>query len=221
MTQSNQISGKPALAALAIIAWAGVLLQSWLSINIAVANGKTAGDGVVIFLGYFTVLTNMLVALTATLPLVAGSSRLGRWFGKPTVLGCATTSIVLVGIAYHILLRNVWAPEGLQLLADVVLHYVVPISALAYWVAFPPRARLRFLAPLAWCVYPIGYIVYAFIRGEVLGSYPYHFIDVASLGYRQAVLNGIGLLIAFIVLGALVVAIVGFRNRFHASLVRG
>lgn len=221
MTQHSQVTSKPALAALAIIAWAGVLLQFWLSINLALANGKTVGDGVVVFLGYFTVLSNLFVALTATLPLLVGSSRLGRWFGKPTVLGCATTSIVLVGIAYHLLLRNVWAPQGLQLLADVVLHYVVPISALAYWVAYPPRVDLRFLAPLAWCVYPIGYIVYAFTRGEMLGSYPYHFIDVASLGYRQAMLNGFGLLIAFIVLGVVVVAIATFRNRFRISSVRG
>ena len=221
MTQSNRIAGKPALAALAIIAWAGILLQFWLSIGMALANGKTATDGAVVFLGYFTVLTNVFVALTATLPLIAGSSGLGRWFGKPTMLGCATTSIALVGIAYHVLLRSVWAPHGLQLLADVVLHYVVPISALAYWIAYPPAARLRFLAPLVWCGYPIGYILYAFIRGEMLGSYPYHFIDVASLGYRQAVLNGFGLLIAFVVLGGVVVAIARFRNRFRTSPVMG
>ncbi|WP_149194438.1 Pr6Pr family membrane protein [Luteimonas suaedae] len=214
MTRDNQVANRPALAALAIVSWAGVLLQLWLSVDMALANGKTAGDGVVAFLGYFTVLSNLFVALSATLPLVVRSSGPGSWFGKPMVLGCATTAILLVGIAYHLLLRDVWAPQGLQLLADSVLHYVVPVSALAYWALYASRNRLGFLAPLVWCLYPAGYLIYALVRGAALGSYPYHFIDVTSLGYRQVLVNGFGLLVAFLVLGAFVVAITLIRNRF-------
>ncbi|MEZ0471503.1 Pr6Pr family membrane protein [Luteimonas salinilitoris] len=215
MTQDNQVANRPALAALAVVSWAGVLLQLWLSVNLALANGKTAGDGVVAFLGYFTVLSNLFVALSATVPLVVRSSGPGSWFGKPMVLGCATTAILLVGIAYHLLLRHVWAPQGLQLLADNVLHYVVPISALAYWAVYASRTRIGFLAPLVWCLYPVSYLIYALIRGAVLGSYPYHFIDVASLGYRQVLIDGFGLLVAFLALGAFVVAITAIRNRFR------
>ena len=198
---------------LAVVAWGGVLLQCWLSINLAIANGKTAADGVIIFLGYFTVLTNLFVALTATLPLVVGTTGLGRWFARPIVLGCAVTSIAIVGITYHLLLRNVWQPQGLQLVADNVLHYVVPISALVYWIAFPPRSRLSLWAPIGWCLYPAGYFVYVFVRGEWLRSYPYYFIDVTKIGYPQAMRNSFGLLIAFIVLGAVFLAIARFRNR--------
>lgn len=212
----EQIACKPALAALAIISWAGVLLQFWLSINLALANDKTVGEGIVVFFGYFTVLTNLFVALTATLPLIAGLSRLGRWFGKPMVLGCATTSILIVGITYHFLLRNVWQPQGLQLLADIVLHYVVPILAFAYWLVFSPRSKLGVLAPLAWCLYPMGYFVYVFARGELLGSYPYYFIDVTTLGYGKAMFHSFGLLISFIVLGAAVLAVATLRNRFRS-----
>ena len=215
MALNNQVANKPALIALAVIAWAGVLLQLALSIQLALANGKTASDGVIVFLGYFTVLSNLFVALAAALPLIAGLSSLGRWFGRPTVLGCATTSILTVGIGYHLLLRNVWAPQGLQLLADVVLHYVVPISAFAYWVAFPPRAKLAVLTPLAWSLYPISYMIYALLRGQILGSNPYHFIDVASIGYRQVLINALGLLICFIVVGSAVLIISVLRNRLR------
>ena len=210
---NEQAANKAALASLAVIAWSGVLLQFWLSVNLAMANGKTATYGVVIFLGYFTVLTNLFVALTTTLPLIAGNTRLGRWFARPIVLGCAVTSITIVGITYHLLLRNVWQPQGLQLAADNILHYMVPISALIYWFAFPPRSRLSLWAPIAWCLYPAGYFVYVFIRGELLRSYPYYFIDVTQIGYPQAMWNSFGLLIAFIILGAVVLAIARFRNR--------
>ena len=219
----DQLAGTPVLIALAVISWAGVLLQFWLSINLALANGKSVGDGLVVVFGYFTVLTNLFVALTATLLLIAGSNRLGRWFGSPMVLGSAITSILMVGITYHFLLRNVWQPQGLRLLADTVLHYVVPLLALLYWLIFPPRYELGVLAPLAWCLYPLLYFVYVFVRGELLGSYPYYFIDVTSIGYRQAMLNSFGLLVAFVALGAAVLAIATLRNHFRSppSPVRG
>ena len=146
---NKQTTCKSALTVLAIISWAGILLQLWLSINLDIANVKTVGEGISIFLSYLTVLTNLFVALTSTLPIMAGSCRLGRWFGKPMVLGSATTSILIVGITYHFLLRNVWQPQGLQLVADVVMHYVVPILAFAYWFIFPPSAKFGILAPLS------------------------------------------------------------------------
>ena len=210
---NNNIGCKPALAALALMSWIGVLLQFWLSLNITLANGKTVGEGMVAFFGYYTVLTNLFVALTATLPLIAGYSRLGRWFSTPLVLGCATTSILMVGIPYHFLLRNIWQPQGLQLFVDIVLHYVVPILVFAYWVVWSPRSKLGILTLFAWCLYPMGYFVYVFVRGELLGSYPYYFIDVTSLGYGKAMLHSFGFLIAFIVVGAAVIAVAKFRNR--------
>jgi len=213
---TDQLVGKPLLAALAVISWAGVLLQLWLSINLALANGKTVGDGVAVVFGYFTVLTNLFVALTATLPILAGFNRLERWFGNAMVLGSAVTSILMVSITYHFLLRNVWQPQGLQLLADTVLHYVVPFLALLYWLIFTPRSGLGVLAPLAWCLYPLLYFIYVFVRGELLGSYPYYFIDVASIGYRQAMLNSFGLLVAFVALGAAVLAVATLRNRLRS-----
>ena len=36
----------------------------------------------------------------------------------------AVTAIVLVGLGYHVLLRNIWDPQGAQWLADVLLHHL-------------------------------------------------------------------------------------------------
>jgi hypothetical protein len=38
-------------------------------------------------------------------------------------------------------------------------------------------------------------------RGEILFSYPYPFIDVLALGYTRTIVNAIGFLIGFIVIG--------------------
>lgn len=189
------------LAALAVVAWLALLLQLYLSIELAFSNGRGVLHGTLAFLAYFTVLTNLFVALSATLPLVAGATPPGRFFARPEVLGCAITSIVMVGAGYHVLLRNAWNPQGLQLIADYLLHYVVPLCALAYWVVFAPRTRLGALAPLAWCIYPVGYFIYALIRGELTGMYPYYFIDVTKLGFAKVLANSVAMLVAFLLVG--------------------
>lgn len=200
-------------ALLAVIAWFALLLQLSLSIGIAAVNGKPALMGVVAYVGYFTVLTNLFVALVLTLPLVVPSSAGGRFAARPGVVGCAVTSLLIVGIGYHLLLRHVWAPQGLQWIADMLLHYVMPILFFLHWLLVLPGRRLPALSPLVWCVYPVGYLVYALLRGEVLQAYPYPFIDVTAIGYGAALRNSLGLLVCFGVLGAILVAMSNARAR--------
>ncbi|WP_269789745.1 Pr6Pr family membrane protein [Stenotrophomonas sp. Iso1] len=212
----SEVVSKLALAALAAIAWIALLLQLWLSVKLARANAQSVAHGVSLFLAYFTVLTNLFIALSAALPLVAGNKRVGRYFARSTVFGCAITSIVVVGAGYHLLLRNVWSPQGLQLLADTLLHYVVPLSALGYWLIFPPRSRLPMRAPLVWCAFPVSYMAYILVRGELSGFYPYYFIDVAKIGYRHALLNAGAMLVAFLAAGVLVSIVPALRHRTRA-----
>ena len=213
MEVASNIRGRHALALVAVIAWLGVLLQLYLSVRLALSNGKSLIDGLVVFFGYFTVLSNIFVAIASSLPLTFGSSRLGHWFGTGIVLGCATTAILSVGIGYHFLLRDLWAPVGLQWVADVILHYAVPVVLFVYWISFPPKQTLHVWTPLAWCIYPVIYCAYALARGALIGLYPYHFIDVPSLGYSQVLINSFGCLVLFAVLGSVVYAIARFRNR--------
>jgi len=192
---------------LAAVAWFGVLLQLWLSVQLGFANGKSLVGGLVVFFGYFTVLTNVFVALVATAGAVSRNAPARPWFYRDTVVGCATTSILVVGIVYYALLRKIWSPQGAQLLADIVLHYAVPVFALLHWLVYRRDRRLGALAPLAWCCYPLAYLVYVLIRGEVLAAYPYPFIDVSQLGYRQVLINAAGLLAGFTALGFAVLAL--------------
>ncbi len=118
---------------LGAVAWAGVLLQLILSLRMAASNGKTPIQGLVVYFGYFTLLTNLFIASICAAYWLRSGSSIGRWLQRPGVLGCATTAILLVGLAYHFLLREIWAPQGAQWLSDGVLHYVVPFLALLHW----------------------------------------------------------------------------------------
>jgi len=191
-------------AAVAAVAWFALGLQLVLALQITTGNGNSALYGLVVYFGFFTILTNLAVAIVCSAGALRGVR--SRVYA-PSIVGAATTAIVLVGLGYHFLLRSLWAPEGAQWLADVTLHYAVPIGAMLHWIAYPHSARLPASAPLGWCVYPIAYFVYALVRGALMHVYPYPFIDVAVLGYSRVTLNAVGLLVVFIATGYLVRAI--------------
>jgi hypothetical protein len=205
----NGASGKPKVFALSLatLAWFSVLLQCYLSLQLASQNGKSIGSGLTVFLSYFTVLTNLLICVSLTLSLMASSTSSDKWFTRPSVVAGIATSIAFVGLSYYFLLRHTWNPQGAQLLADVCLHYVVPALYVLYWWFVSSKAALRWTHPLFWSLYPVLYLVYALIRGSIEGSYPYPFIDVAKLGYGRTMLNSLALLFAFLALGLLFVAL--------------
>lgn len=192
---------------LATIAWLSVLLQCYLSLQLAAQKGMSIGSGLGVFLSYFTVLTNLLVCISLTLALLRPSSPSGKWFSRPAVAAGIATSIAFVGLSYHLLLRNTWNPQGLQLVADVLLHYAVPALYVIYWWLDYSKAALHWTHPLFWSAYPTVYLAYALVRGSIVGRYPYPFIDALNLGYGQTLLNSLGLLFVFMSLGVSIVAL--------------
>jgi hypothetical protein len=199
--------------ALTALAWFAVLLQCWLSLATATHNGKTIASGMVSFLGYFTIVTNLLVCISLTMPLLAPASAMGKFFSRADTIAAVATSILFVGISYHVLLRNTWNPQGLSMLATMLLHYAIPILYFVYWWFNSPKTALRWIYPVLWGLYPTAYLIYALIRGKIIGSYPYTFIDAAAIGYAQTFINGVGLLAVFIVLGLMLVALNRMRSK--------
>lgn len=197
-----------AAAMLAALAWTALLLQLFLSLRLSLANGSGIVHGLWTYLAYFTVLTNLLVAVVASRgALAADGGRDAPW------RGAAVTAIVLVGLGYHVLLRNIWNPQGAQWLADVLLHYAVPLAALLWWLALPPRLRIDTAAPLHWLAWPAAYAVYALVRGAISGFYPYPFIDVPALGLPRVLLNAAALMLVFVLAAYLLRALAHWRQR--------
>jgi hypothetical protein len=208
-------------AVTAVIAWSGLLLQCYLSLTRSVSEGQSLAEGLVFFFGYFTITTNLLVAAALTVPLVAPNSKTARSLTAPFTVAGIATSIGFVSLAYHVLLHSLWNPQGVHLLADDILHYATPALFLLYWFVYMREGSLRWIHPLAWGIYPTVYFVYVMVRGGIIGSYPYGFIDVNSLGYPQTLLNAVGLLVVFIVIGFGIVAVDRAVRRFAPGERRG
>jgi hypothetical protein len=203
--------------ALALIGWLALLLQFYLVIRQGSSHGKTVLEGVVIYFGFFTILTNIWVSATLAIPLLIPRSAVGRFFSRPAVIAGATVSIALVGLVYHYLLRGLVDLQGLNALANALLHYVMPAGFVVYaWIVLS-GATLRWIHPLLWSLYLVAYFIYVMVRGEIMGSYPYPFIDVTWLGYTKTFQHGCLMLVTFLLLGFAFVALINARNRYVRS----
>ena len=56
----------------------------------------------------------------------------------PVGAGRRAAYIAIVGIIYRLLLRQLWNPQGMQWVADVILHDVIPVGYVLYWLLFAP-----------------------------------------------------------------------------------
>jgi hypothetical protein len=198
------------LAIGAIIAWFAVVVQFYLLI---VNRIESVPETVIRFFSFYTILTNILIALCFTVLLLKPKSGWGRFFSKPTTLTAIVVYITVVGITYNIILRFTWNPQGLQQVFDELLHVVVPVFFILYWFIFAPKAGLQWKNVFPWLIYPFVYIVCILFRGAFSGYYPYPFINVNDLGYSKALLNCCGLFIAFLLLSLLFIAIAKMMTR--------
>lgn len=176
----------------AVVGWFALILQLVIVVQKMAAIGQGFGPALWRFLGFFTVLTNLGVAIVATEIALGGLHALTGARARLTTV----VSILLVGIIYALLLRHVWNPEGTQLLADRLLHQAVPVLFLIVWLV-GPHGRLR-LADTVWAMAPpLAYLVYALARGEADGWYAYWFLDPAKLGAEKMAQNAVVLALVF------------------------
>ena len=157
------------------------------------------------FFSYFTILTNLLAALALTLPVIAPQSAFGQFFSKPTVRTAITAYIIIVMTIVYFVLRHLTNLTGWDLVADVILHYVIPILFVIDWLFLVPRETLKAKDTFGWLAYPIVYLVWTFIHGAYSGFYPYPFLNNGELGIARVLLNEAGLLIVFLIVGFVLV----------------
>jgi len=173
----------------------------------------TVLGAVIAYFSFFTILTNLIVALGLTCSLLLSNSRWGRYFSSALVTSGTALCITIVRVLYSLLLRHLGNPEGFQKIADVLLHDVVPLAYVAYWIFFVPKGRLRWRDTVWWSIYPLVYLASVMIRGAVSGRYPYPFIDANALGYARILSHATMLFAGFLLAGLPVVAVDKWQRR--------
>jgi len=146
---------------------------------------------------YFTIQSNILVAVVSGM-LASRPDRDGAGF---RVLRLdAFVGITVTGLVHWFLLRPLLDLEGLHALCDTLLHVVVPLLTVLGWLAFGPRPRIAGRTVLLGLIWPVAWLAYTLVMGELTSFYPYPFVDAAALGYGQVLLNSAGITAVFLAL---------------------
>jgi hypothetical protein len=192
-------------AVIAGLGWFGLSVQLCFNIQDALVKNLPVAGHLIDYFSFFTIETNLLVAVVLTI--YCARPQAAQFLTRPSVKSALVVYIIVVGVVYAVLLRNLWHPHGLQLLADMVLHDAIPFLYPFYWLAFLPKGSLRWSDPAWWLVYPVLYFLYSMLRGAAYGIYLYPFFDAAQLGFARVSMNGFALLAFFFGLGVILTAI--------------
>jgi hypothetical protein len=228
---SSQASGVPAprpgvvLAARVVYGAVALAVAVGLAVQITLiftggtdANSGASGTAVplatrlVRLFSFFTIQSNIVVCVVAAL-MAMDPRRDGR--GWRVAQLDALLGIIITGVVYDIMLAPLLHLTGWAEVATILLHYVSPWLAVIAWVLFGPRRRLGIRTAAAAFIWPVVWLVYTFAHGAVTNWYPYPFLDAGHLGFAQALVNAVMVLVAAVVLAAEVM----IADRFVPALL--
>src|SRR6185437_4434568 len=175
---------------IAFLAWFSIILQLYLTTG-SISN----------FFSYFTVLCNLLVALSLTISLLIPASKPGTFFLNLSVQSAIALYIFIVSLVYNLVLRGILVLTGWHLFVDNMLHVVVPILYILFWLFFRTKGGLKWGDVIYWICFPLIYLVYFLLRGSITKWYPYPFLNAIQYGYTKVFFNIFIILIVFVAVG--------------------
>ncbi|MEV4425474.1 Pr6Pr family membrane protein [Streptomyces sp. NPDC049602] len=177
------------------------------------------GD-VLVVLSFFTVWSNILVAL------VLGRGALRAWTRRPPLpalwTGGALLCIAVVGLVFHLVLDNeasefnqaaeIARLTGAKAVSNQLLHTVTPIGTALDFLLLTAPGALRWRDAAQWLAAPLLYFAFALVRGALISPdaptrYTYPFLDVTVHGYAGVLTTAVVLGAAFYVLGLAIVGL--------------
>jgi hypothetical protein len=191
-------------AFIALIAWSGLILQYVLLVE-ATRDNLGVALATLRFFSFFTILSNLLVALIVTFAAIGTRSMREAFLAR--LRGAAALCIGITCAIYFFVLASLWSPQGAQLLADVTMHYIVPGMYLLWWLLGAPHRQLRWSDALRWLLVPLAYLIWVLLRGAWLHEYPYPFLDVDTLGAAVVARNCVGVALLFLLFGLVLVGL--------------
>ncbi|MGI4022506.1 MAG: Pr6Pr family membrane protein [Janthinobacterium lividum] len=186
-----------------LVAWFAIIAQFIISVPEYLEKGRTVAGSFVQLLSYFTIQSNILVAFSLSAVLLFPKTNAGKFFSKVSTATAIAVYITIVSLVYNLVLRPFWHPKGFYKPVDELLHLIVPILYILYWLFVLPKQGLKWKQLLDWLIFPFVYLIYVIARGAATGFYPYFFVDVKTFGFSQVAINAFVLLLVFAFFSAL------------------
>ena len=204
----------------AILAWTVIFGQYFVLIAERTYGGLAATT--LAYFGFFTVTTNILVALAFSVPLLKPDNSVRRFFERQSVRAAIALYILVVAVIYYGVLAASHNPEGISALFNIGLHFLLPVLYILDWLIFSPKGSMSFRHVPYWSAYPIAYGLFNLIRGQITGFYPYPFLDVPTLGLNAVSLNMLGFTLFYTIGGVIFICLgrILSRNRIESETAR-
>lgn len=193
----------------AILSWTTIIAQFVLLLE---ARMTSVVEAIFRFFTFFTILTNILVAIVFTALWLQPKNRFS-FFTRFNTISATAVYIFVVGFVYNTVLRFIWEPQGLQRIVDEMLHLIIPIVFIIYWMYNIKSNSIQWKSIFNWLMYPMVYLVVILIRGHFADYYPYPFVNVLELGYPKVILNSFVLTLFFGLISSVVIGVVRYRNK--------
>lgn len=161
------------------------------------------------FFSYFTIQSN-LVALLASMAVVRArplDTATGRALRLAGLVGMTVTCIV-----YIVMLSGDADNQGLDEVANLMLHYVGPPLFVGAWLIFGPFWKLGARDVMRMMLWPLLWVVWTLLHGAVTDWYPYPFIDVVEHGYAKVFVNIAVISVFALTLAAACTAVANLRR---------
>jgi hypothetical protein len=203
----------------AVVAWLGLAIQFVLSASgmypptekvisqLGAGNPEGAAGAlprIVDFFSYFTIWSNIVVALVLTV--LAANPRRDTPALRVLRLD-ALIMIAITGIVYAVVLAPTATLRGWEVLANAFIHILTPVVTIVVWLVAGPRGWIGWSTIAKAMILPLVWLAYTLVRGAVIGAYPYPFVDVVRLGYGQVAVNVVAIVVFAVVLGAIMLGI--------------
>jgi hypothetical protein len=167
------------------------------------------------FFAYFTIQSNLLVAVGSTM--LAREPALDRP-GWRVVRLAGLVGITVTGLVHFFLLRPLLHLDGADWVADKLLHMVVPVLAVAAWAWVGPRPRFVVREAAYALCWPLVWLAWTLVVGRVDGWVPYPFLDADEEGWGSVALVSVGITVLFLLLFAV---FAWLDRKLPAALVHG
>jgi hypothetical protein len=167
-------------------------------LEIQIPRGPGLFGSTINYFSYFTILANVAAAVAMLVPVITPESGLGQFLSRPSVRTAIASYLIVVSATYVLFLRHVGNDQGLERVADELMHYVTPVLFIVDWLAFVPKGHVPWRMIWISLIPPTAYGVWTIVHGATTGWYPYPFVNMRSIGYQEGLMNMAVFLAVFI-----------------------
>ncbi|WP_166876651.1 Pr6Pr family membrane protein [Salinibacterium sp. ZJ450] len=160
------------------------------------------------FFSYFTVQSAIIAVAVFIAGGILAELRMSDplWFDVLRAL--VTTYTVSSGLVSVVILSQ-WAVNDVRVdvpFSSQLLHFWLPLAALADWLFAPGRVHVSGVTALLSVPFPLVWGVFTFIRSPLVGWYPYFFLDPVQVNPWETALYCVGALAVIAGVAALLAA---------------